>query len=215
VHRPKGLALIVLSLGLLAIGPVAVANAANDKVTVVNLRGPLANAWFTSFDPSGCIETDTFVSLQRSTYQQLPARKTTTGNLAVSIFEYNTCTGESLLNVVGETDAVPLADIVFSNQLDRASVHASIAASNLDTGDPLTIAVSVAWTGTSAIYRDHSNTNDRYSRDCHVLNRWKGSGRDAVASGSVTIGTTDYAPTASYLGEIGTVISGFEVIGCA
>lgn len=183
MHRFMRFAFIILSLALLALGPVSAVGAANDKVTVVNLRGPLANAWLTSFDPSGCIETDTFVSLQRSTYQQLPAAKTTTGNLAVSIFEYNTCTGESVLNVVGDTAAVPLADIVFSNQLDRASVHASIPASNLDTGDALTIDVNVGWIGTSAIYRDHSNTNDRYSRDCHVLNRWKGSGRDAVASG--------------------------------
>ena len=147
MHRFMRFAFIILSLALLALGPVSAVGAANDKVTVVNLRGPLANAWLTSFDPSGCIETDTFVSLQRSTYQQLPAAKTTTGNLAVSIFEYNTCTGESVLNVVGDTAAVPLADIVFSNQLDRASVHASIPASNLDTGDALTIDVNVGWIG--------------------------------------------------------------------
>jgi hypothetical protein len=214
VHRFMRFALIVLSLGLLALGPASAVGAATDKVTVVNLRGPLANAWFSDIDPSGCIETDTFVSAQRSDYQQLPGGGTTTGNLAVSVFRYDTCTEESLLDVVGQTDALPLAELVISSQLDHASVHATIAASDLDTGDPVTIDVSVSWVGTSDIHRDHSNTNDQYPGGCHVLNRWKGSGRDAVASGTVTIGTTNYAPTPSEFGEIGMVVSGFEVIGC-
>jgi hypothetical protein len=215
VHRLIRFALVILSLGLLALGPAGMASAASDKVTVVNLRGPLANAWFSSTDPSGCVQTDTFVRVQRSTYHQMPDPKTTTGNLAVSIFEYNLCTGASLLNVVGETEALPQTDLFISNQLDVASVHTTLVASNLDTGDPVTLDVNVAWVGTSDIHRDHSNTNDRYSRNCHVLNRWKGSGRDAAASGTVSVGSTNYAPTPSYLGEIGVVISGFEVIGCA
>lgn len=214
MHRFMRFALTILSLGVLALAPASLASAGNDKVTVVNERGPLANAWFSSTDPSGCIQTDTFVSAQRSTYQQPPDRKSTTGIGAVSIFQYDTCTGMSLLNAVGQTDALSATDLVISNQLDRASLHATIAATNLDTGEPLTIDVNMAWVGTSVINRDHSNTNDQYPGGCHVLNRWKGSGRDAAASGSVSVGSTNYAPAPSEFGEIGTVISGFEVIGC-
>jgi len=93
-------------------------------------------------------------------------------------------------------------------------MHATITATNIDTGATFDVTVEMAWTSTSAITRDHSNTNDRYPGGCHVLNRWKGSGRDAVASGIVSDGVTNFTPRSSDFGEIGSVIDGFEVIGC-
>jgi hypothetical protein len=207
-------ALTILSLGLLVLSPFSVASAATAKVTVENLRGPLVNAWFSATDPSGCIETDTFVTAQRDTDQLLPGGGTTTGIGAVSIFEYDSCTDTSLLQAVGQTDTLGAADLQISRQLDWASLDTTITVTNIDTGDAFDVDVNVAWVGTSDITRDHSNTNDLYP-GCHVLNRWKGSGRDAEASGSVSDGVTNFAPSTSEFGEIGIVIDGFEVIGCA
>ena len=215
VHRFIRFALVILSLGLLALGPASAASAASDKVTVVNLRGPLANAWFSSTDPSGCIQTDTFVSVQRSTYHRDARPEDDDRQPRRQHLRVQPLHGRVAPRRGWRDRGAAQADLVISNQLDVASVHTTLVASNLDTGDPVTLDVNIAWVGTSAIHRDHSNTNDRYSRNCHVLNRWKGSGRDAVASGTVTMGSTNYAPTPSYLGEIGVVISGFEVIGCA
>jgi hypothetical protein len=207
-------ALTILSLGLLVLSPLSVASAATDKVTVENLRGPLINAFFSSIDPSGCIETDTFVSANRPTDQQLPGRGTTTGIGSVSIFVYNSCTDTSVLQAVGETDTLAAADFQVSRQLDWATLHTTITVTNIDTGDTFDVTVNVALVGTSDIHRDHENTNDRYGGGCHVLNRWKGTGRDADASGSVSDGVTNFTPTTSQWGEIGVVIDGFEVIDC-
>jgi hypothetical protein len=208
-------ALTILSLGLLILSPLSVANAATDRVTVENLRGPLINAFFSSLDPSGCVETDTFVTANRPTDQLLPGRGTTTGIGAVSIFEYNSCTDTSVLQAVGETDTLAAADFQVSRQLDWATLHTTILLTNIDTGNTFDVTVNVALVGTSVIHRDDENSNDRYGRSCHVLNRWKGSGRDADASGSVSDGVTNFTPTTSQWGEIGVVIDGFEVIGCA
>jgi hypothetical protein len=205
---------ITVSLGLLALNPLSVASAMSDKVTVENLRGPLVNAWFSATDPSGCIQTETFVTANRPTDQHLPGRGTTTGVGAVGIFEYDTCTDTVLLDAVGQTDTLGAAELQISNQLDWASLHTTITVTNIDTGDAFDVSVDVAWVGTSDIRRDHSNTNDLYPGGCHVLNRWKGSGRDADASGTVSDGATNFAPTTAPA-EIGVVISGFEVIGCA
>jgi hypothetical protein len=210
-----GRALTVMSLGLLVLSPLSVANGATDRVTVENLRGPLVNAFFSSLDPSGCIETDTFVTANRPTDQLLPGRGTTTGIGAVSIFEYNSCTDTSVLQAVGETDTLAAADFQVSRQVDWATLRTTIAVTNIDTGDTFDVTVNVALVGTSDIHRDHENTNDRYGGGCHVLNRWKGSGRDADASGVVSDGVTNFTPTTSQWGEIGVVIDGFEVIGCA
>jgi hypothetical protein len=208
-------AITILSLGLLVLSPLSLVSAASDKVEVVNLRGPLVNAWFTSFDASGCVETDTFVTAQLDTYQQLPGRGTTTGTGAVSIFVYDACTDTSLLQAVGQTETLGPAELEISNQLDQAALHTTITVTNIDTGATFDVDVDMAWASTSDIIRDHSNTNDRYPGGCHVLNRWKGSGRDAVASGVVSDGVTNFTPGPSEMGEIGFVIDGFEVIGCA
>jgi hypothetical protein len=208
-------AIAVISLGLMVLAPLSTASAASGKVTVVNLRGPLVNAYFTSTDPSGCIETDTFVTAQRDTDQQLPGRGTTTGTGAVSIFQYDSCTDTSLLQAVGQTDSLGATQLQISRQLDWAWMKTTVTMTNIDTGDLFDVNVNVSWVGTSDIVRDTENTNDRYSLDCHVLNRWKGSGRQADASGVVTDGVTNFTPIASQPGEIGLVIDGFEVIGCA
>jgi hypothetical protein len=214
VNRLNRRALAILSLGLLLLSPLSVANAATDKVTVENLRGPLVNAFFSSFDPTGCIETDTFVSANRPTDQLLPGQDTITGIGSVSIFVYDSCTDTTLLQAVGETDALTAADFQVSRQYDWASLQTTITLTNIDTGDLFNVDVNVAWVGTSDIRRDTENTNDRYGLTCHVLNRWKGSGRDADASGVVSDGVTDFTPTGSQWAEIGFVIDGFEVIGC-
>jgi hypothetical protein len=207
-------ALTILSLGLLVLSP-SLASAASAKVTVENMRGPLVNAWFSSTDPSGCIETDTFVTAQRTTDQLLPGRGTTAGLAAVTVSQYNVCTDTGLVQAVGQTDSLGAAELQISNQVDWASLHTTITVTNIDTGDDFDVSVNVAWVGTSAITRDHSNTNDLYGGGCHVLNRWKGSGRTADASGVVSDGATNFTPTTSQAAEIGVVIDGFEVIGCA
>ena len=102
-----------------------------------------------------------------------------------------------------------------SNQLDSAHLVADVSLADLVSGSTFTVHVDVSWTGPSAITRDHSNTNDLYSHFCHVLNRWKGSGRTADAAGSVSDGTTNFASTPTHQAEIGYVIDGFEVIGCS
>jgi hypothetical protein len=206
-------ALTILSLGLLVLSPFSVVTAANTKVTVENLRGPLINASFSAIDPSGCIETDTFVTANRPTDQLLPGRGTTTGIGAVSIFVNNSCTDTSL-QAVGQTDTLSATDFQVSNQLDWASLRKTITVTNIDTGATFDVSVNVALVGTSVIVRDHSNTNDFYGGGCHVLNRWKGSGRTADASGVVSDGVTNFTPTATQSAEIGVVIDGFEVINC-
>jgi hypothetical protein len=214
VHAFTRGAVAILSLSLLVLTPWSLASAATDRVTVENLRGPLINAFFSSTDPSGCIETDTFVSANRDTDQQLPGPGSTTGIGSVSIFEYDACTDTTILQAVGENDNLAAAEFQVSRQLDWASLRTTITATNIDTGDTFDVSVDVGLVGTGDIHRDHSNTNDFYGGGCHVLNRWKGTGRDAQASGVVTDGATNFTPTTSQFGEIGVVIDGFEVIDC-
>lgn len=208
----SGFALV--SLGALILAPAAVADAASSKVSVVNLRGPLVNALFTTFDQTGCIETDTFVTANMPTYQQLPGRPVTTVIAGISIFEYDACTDTTILQAVGDSESFPAGSLQVSKQLDRATLTGTLTLTNIDTNATFDVDINVAWTGTSVIHRDDVNSNDFYGGGCHVLDRWKGSGRTAAAVGSVSDGITNFTAAPTQNAEIGFVIDGFEVIDC-
>jgi hypothetical protein len=86
--------------------------------------------------------------------------------------------------------------------------------SDLVSGRSLEVSVNVTLRGVSDITRNHENTNEIYP-GCHIINRWKGSGRDAAASGAVSDGGPNFTPSISQYAEIGFVIDGSEIIGCA
>ena len=207
--------LIASTVTLLVLAPASIAAAATGgKVTTEHQRGPLINASFTSFDASGCIETDTFVTANRPTVHEIPGNATTTGIGAVNVFEYDSCTDTTMLQAVGELDTLSDAQFQVSNQYDWAALHATIPVTEIDTGATFDLRVDVTLVGTSVIARDHENTNDFYGGGCHVLNRWKGSGRTATASGVVSDGVTNFTPVSTDSAEIGLVIDGFVVINC-
>lgn len=211
VFRSGGLT--VLSLGLLVLAPVSTASAAGPTVEAEYQRGPLVNANFSTIDESGCIDTETFVTANLTTDRRNDASGNTGGTAGVDVFQYDLCTDTVLLQLAGFTESLDPADFAVSNQLDWATLHTSITVDNIDTGETSEVAVDVAWSGTSDITRNHSNTNEVYP-GCHVLNRWTGSGREASAAGTVTQGEVNFAPDPSQSAEIGFVHDGFVVIGC-
>ena len=211
--------LIVAVFGAAILTPLTSAAAASAKVTVENLRGPLINASFSApdpSDPSGCRVLDAFVTANSGVSQHLPDT-TAVGIAAVNVDAYDSCTGETLFQAVGQIDTTqtPGAMFVVSKQYDLATLKATIPVMDIDTGATSNATVDITVRGTSDLYRSHENTNVIYSRNCHVLNRWKGTGRDAVASGTVLDGGTNYTPAPSQNAEIGKVVDGFEVIGCS
>jgi hypothetical protein len=211
--------LIVAVVGATLLTPLTSAAATSAKVTVENLRGPLINASFSApdpADPSGCRVLDAFVTANSGVSQHLPDT-TAVGIAAVNIDAFDSCTGETLFQAVGQIDTTqtPGAVFVVSKQYDLATLTATIPVTDIDTGATSNVSVDVTVRGTSDLYRNHENTNVIYSRTCHVLNRWKGTGRHAVATGTVLDGGTNYTPAPSQNAEIGKVVDGFEVIGCS
>ena len=205
---------VILMLSLSAFLPYSIVSAGSSKATVVNLRGPTVNAVFSDTDSTGCIYTEVFVTASGGTDQELPSQGTPIRIGAVNIYKYDACTDTTLINASGFNDSLPAGDFQISKQLDWASLHTTLNLTDINTNESFAVNVNVNWTGTSDITRNHENTNDIYYRGCHVLNRWKGSGRTANASGTVSDGVTNFTPSASQYADINLVIDGFEVIGC-
>jgi hypothetical protein len=133
---------------------------------------------------------------------------------SVSIYRYDACTDTTQFQAVGLNDALQSGEFRVSKQLDWASLETTIPVTDIDTGNAFDVDVDLDWTGTSALSRHHSHSNELYP-GCHIINRWKGTGREAVAAGAVTDGATNFTPNPSQAGETGFVNDGFEVIGCS
>ena len=196
-----------------AAAATATGTATHGNVAVVHLRGPLVNASFSTTDPTGCVTTDVFVSANSGTEQDQP------GTLhyavaSVQIYQYDACTDTTLRDAAGLSDSLATGAFQVSKQIDQASLHTTILASDLVSGASFPVTVDIGLVGISDIVRNHSNTNEVYP-GCHIINRWKGSGRDAVATGSVSDGTTNLTPAPSDFAEVGFVVTGFEIMNCA
>jgi hypothetical protein len=171
------------------------------------------DASFSSTDATGCVATEVFVSANSGTEQDLP--NTTRYSLAsVQLYQYDSCTGATLRDASGLRYALTPGAFQVSRQLDQARLQTTIAVSDVVSGNTFDVIVDVVWSGTSQIIRSHSNTNEIYP-GCHIINRWKGSGRDAIATGTVSSGSGNFTPAPSDGAEIGSVIEGFEIMGCA
>jgi hypothetical protein len=192
------------------------AGAAKGKVYTMNLRGPLINGYWSTpdpSDPSGCRYVEAFLTAQDQTSQD-PSGTVRAANAAVNIDTYDYCTGSTLSQAIGERENLPAGQMYVNNQLNKASLHTTINVADLFSSNTFDVTVDVTFVGTSVLMRNHSNTNDIYSRTCHVLNRWKGTGRTASAWGVISDGTTNYALDTSTDDEIGNVVSGAEIVGC-
>lgn len=203
--------LVVTAFGVYA--SYSVSSAASNGAAIENLRGQLVNAIFANTDPSGCLQTSVFVTANSGVEQDIPST-THYGTAAVDVYTYNTCTATTVVDATGQTSTLPADAFQVTNQLDQASLNLVITMSDLVSGHSFDVTVNVQWVGTGELTRAHDNTNQVYP-GCHIINRWKGTGRDAVASGSVSEGLENLTPTASQYAEIGWVNDGFEIMGCA
>lgn len=205
----RALAIAAL-VAISALAPVAAR--ANDNVTTLHIKGPLVNAIFSSTDPSGCIQTDMFVTANNQAVRSVEGSGT--GYAAVNLYQYDNCTQTPLLSAVGEQTPLPAGELVVSYQLDRATLSGTILVADDVSGSSFPASIDLTWVGTGPVYRNRSFSNELLGGRCRVINHWKGTGRDAVASGSVLVGGTNYMPAPSQSAEIGEVISGSAVMHC-
>ncbi len=212
--RPFLRALAISALaGVSVLAPTTANAGTNDNVSTVSLKGSLVNASFASTDPSGCIDTEVFVTANDEIARQ-STEPTSNGYAAVGVFQQNTCTGTTLLSAYGEKTPLPAGELVVSKQLDGATLSSTIPVVDDVSGASFPLTVDMTWLGTGDLYRNRSFSNDLYGGRCRVIDRWKGTGRDAQATGSVWDQTTNFTPEPSQSAEIGDVIVGSAVMHC-
>ena len=162
------------------------AHAASGTTFVFRFHGLSAQADFDNLSPDGCIDTFVFVDGSQNT-----VNKQTFSSADVFIGQFDLCTNTQLLAASGSTGS-PTFQI--NKKLLSASLSATISVFDFVSGNTFNVAVSVAWTSTSAIM--HQNSTFHIHTKAFTLNdHFNADIRDANASGTVSDGTTNFTPS--------------------
>jgi hypothetical protein len=182
--------LFLLLLSLVAFtftmsGPKAYA--ASGQTIVIEGRGLHVESGFDYISPDGRIETTVYVdAFQNRVHNQ------TVSTADVFIGQVDTRTGATVLDASGGTDT-PTFQI--DKNLLSASLSATVPLTDNQTGQPLfNVSVNMIWTSTSAI--QYQNNTFHYRTEGFTITSHSNAAiRDAIASGTVSDGTTNYTPS--------------------
>lgn len=134
-----------------------------------------------------------------------------TSSAAISIFQFDHCTGMPLFDV---TAFPTLAEDEFQidNQLDTATLNATVEVFENISGASIPIDVHISWTGIGPTFR----TKDRFQSSqpgSKLKIRFDGVSRAATASGTVSDGTTNFTPEPAVFADMGSAKQGeLEII---
>src|SRR5215216_2493341 len=159
-----------------------------------NFKGPTAFAHF--LNSSGCMVTDVMVIASEARLQDSPGPATEISFASVTIYQYDSCTGEILLSASGTTNPLSEGELQISKKLSAARLNTIVSAYDEVSGTTLDLNVSLTWMATGPVSMDKTNDHVRTGR-CITNSRFRGESRIAEAWGSVMAGTTNFTPETS------------------
>jgi hypothetical protein len=200
---------LTLALALSALVTATPASSAGAETTHFSFKGAVAEAAFSSVDPSGCVVTDLFLF-------GLDGRRREGGDLVresmagMSIRKVDVCTDTQLV-IAGGSSPVPAPAFQIDSRLRAATLNATLEVFDFVSLTSFPVEVSVSWTGTGAIRREKQHF--QVKRPGLKANfRFDGLTRDATASGTVSDGTTNFTPEPAVFADMYSVKTGEVVI---
>ena len=161
------------------------AHAASGNTIVIKGHGLHVESGFHYLSSDNCIETTVYVdAFQNIVHNQ------TVSTADVFIGQTNNCTNTTLLDASGGTGSPAF-------QIDKTLLSASLSAivpiTDTVSGNTFSVSVNMTWTSTSAI--QHQDITQHYRTQGFTINSHSNADiRDAIASGTVSDGTTNFTP---------------------
>ncbi len=199
---------LVLALTLVAL-PVMSALAGD----IFHFSGQGAFAFFSSTDPtdpSGCTGFFVAVFADDGKFQSPPGPGSTSSGAFVEVAKFDGCTGTLLMDVLGFASLAG-PDFRVSRGLTSATLLTTIPAFDFVSGLPVDVDVALTWDGTGDLTRSNSHFHSQ-SPGFIVNGHFNGVSRFAEASGSVTIGGTNFTPQPSGFAMMMSTKSGTVII---
>jgi hypothetical protein len=184
--------------------------AALAETEMFHLRGKTATATWQIEEPGGCISTWVDVFLFEDRVQSSEAPRETNPWAAVLVERYDRCQYLYLAEVTG---FVPLSADNYSFGGAARSAHLGVAFEGWDyiANGPIPITVDLDWEAVGEAVQTSSGGRWSYPHYRSTF-RSRGTSRDAVATGSVLLGTANVTPGASAEARVGSNQSGSVTI---
>jgi hypothetical protein len=150
----------------------------------LQIRQLAANAFGSTTDPSGCVETFVFVFGAEQTQKEGPGKPITGPLAAVIVQEINFCTFEFLRDIFGLTN-----DATFqgSRNLTEARLQATIPAFDFVNEVEVQAVLDLAWTGAGNFFSESDRF--RVKAPGFLLSQWfRATFRPAEVSGTAFVG---------------------------
>ncbi len=166
------------------------AHAASGTTTVIRFHGLSAFAFFDNV--SGCIDTSVSVDGFQNTIN-----KQTASGADIFIDQFDNCTGTELLAAEGSTLN---ANFQIDKKFLSASLDTTISVTDFLSGSTFDVSVNLTWMSTSAIAHESQTFHfhsKAFTENAHI----NADFRDAVASGTVSDGTTNFTPSPSVFAQ--------------
>jgi hypothetical protein len=189
---------------------VAPSSVAHAETLHFAFMGRSAGAFFTSLDQTGCVVTQVGISARDGKVKSGTGGFEQQVSATIFIDIFDTCTGQQLRAGFGEP--MLTAGQFRIEGFDSASLNAEIELFDFLSSAPFRVNVSLAWRGvgdtiTADKFREHfKSPNFSYNAQS------SGTFRTAVASGTVTYGTTNFTPTLSESAQLSAVKSSIVYI---
>ena len=186
---------------------LAVPAAAAPHAQHSRVQGDTASAEFISYDASGCIYTGVFVFVSESREHTQPGAPTDGGQVFADITRYDVCQGFALVDALfGDAQIAP-EEFQTSGNAQSATFHKTLVMSSFLTGNSTPVTFDLTWTGdgdptTSHTHQVYSSPGLRFSASLH------GTSRPATATGSITDGTSQFAPLPSISASLNSTTTG-------
>jgi hypothetical protein len=174
-----------------------------------SFRGPSADAFFTSIDPSGCIQTDVTVFAVDGRFKQDGAPQVESSAF-VGISRFDVCTGTLLLDAFGSATLAP-TEFVVDRELTSAALETTVTVTDFVSGTSFPVEMAVSWTGTGATFRQKTHSQIK-TPGFMQTSRFDGTFREAAASGTVSDGTTNFTPEPAAFAALRSVKEGAVTI---
>jgi hypothetical protein len=162
---------------------------------VFKFKDDSASAFFSSIDPSGCINTGGSVFAFTDSSHSPPGPGSSSAAVLIDLFQYNFCTDTLLRSASGSADLAS-SDFQVTGNLDSATVYAIVPVYDSVSESTFNVTVDLTWTSTSSLGHQSSHIKVNF-QGCHVNLKNNSAFRFAEASGTVSDGTTNFTPLPS------------------
>lgn len=155
--------------------------------------GKAVQAYTAYFTNDGCLSTNVTVEAFQDVSHSATDLSAETTQMYVFFYQYDTCAFTEVANAEGQATGVSFQG---DTQLNTATLNATVPLTGTGIPDGYSLTIAVTWHGIGATRTMTDNFKTR-SPSGIIITRTAATVRSAVAMGSITDGTTNYASAPS------------------